>query len=460
VEPLGRDYFLQIAYRYSQSNTENLNSTYDLDAVSATLNPLQSRSTVRESRDQRFSLNIKSMREKYNYTIGLNIDPAVSTNKTYEPVDSLTMTDVPDGFSGRLPNNRGDSIVSVIDRDVINFSPTVNFNYLFGQRTNLRIDYSGNTTQPSAAQLRDYADYSDPQNTVIGNPELKSGYTHSLFGRFEKFVPASQLFYSVRVRGNMSFNDVGTMITIAPETGKRETRYENINGNWDANLMAMFNTPLRNKKFSLNTFLMTSYNNRRSYTNNVLNTMNTLSIRDRTGVNYRSDLFDAGISGSAAYNNTLNEVTPDRNMQTYDLGVMGTTTWYLPHNLSLNSDISWNGRRGYGDTFNKDETIWNASVTKQIFSRRTGTGSIRIKIYDILQKRKSINRTVGDNYIEDSESNILQSFFMCSFLYRFSIFPSGSGATQTDFEPERIYRNRDRSGGGGAGGGGGGRRGF
>jgi hypothetical protein len=465
VEPLGRNYFLQLAYRYNQSNTESLNSTYDLmsNGRDADLNPLQSRSTVRESRDQRFSLNIKSMREKYNYTIGLNIDPAVSTNRTHQPLEKVTIYGVPDGFSGRLPNLLGDSIVSTIDRDVINFAPTVNFNYLFGQRTNLRIDYSGNTTQPSAAQLRDYTDYSNPQNTVRGNPGLKSGYEHTLYGRFEKFVPASQMFYSVRLRGNMSFNDVGSMITIDPSTGRRETCYENINGNWDASMMGMFNTPLRNKKFSVNTFLMTSYNNRRSYTNSVLNTMNTFNIRDRFGINYRSDLFDAGVNGSINYANTLNEITPDKNMQTYDLGVMGVTTWYLPYKFSINSDIAWNGRRGYVGGFNLDETIWNASITKEIFSRRAGTGSIRVKIFDILQERKSISRTVGDNYIEDSESNILQSFFMCSLLYRFNIFPGGSAATQQDFEPERTYRNRERErerGSGGGGDGGGGRRPF
>jgi hypothetical protein len=455
VEPLGNNYFLQLAYRYNQSNTENLNSTYDIDAVAneATLNPLQSRSTVRESADQRFSLNLKSMRDKYNYTIGFNIDPAVSTNGTYQPTVWHSLTDLPDGFAGRLPNNLGDSIVSTIPRDIINFSPTVNFNYIFGQRTNLRIDYSGSTTQPSASQLRDYEDYSNPQNTVRGNPELKSGYRHSLSTNFDKFVPETQLFYTLRLRGNMSFNDVGSKTTIDSESGRRLTEYDNINGNWDVNIMGMGNAPLRNKKFSVNTFLSASYNNRRSYTNNVLNTMNTLNIRDRMGINYRSDLFDVGLGGSLNYSNSLNELVPDKNMQTYDFGMTGNTTWYLPFNWSVNSDISWNGKRGYSDGFNKEETIWNASVTKQLFNKKIGTGSIRLKIYDILQDRKSINRSVGDNYIEDSESNILQSFFMCSFIYRINIFPGGGSATERDFDPEREFRrNRDRNGGGGRGG--------
>jgi hypothetical protein len=446
VEPLGKEYFLQLAYRYSQSNTQNLNSTYDIDDDAgnlAELNALQSRSTVRESRDQRFSINIKSMHEKYNYTVGLNIDPAVSTNKTHQPTQPFTPGHVPDNFADRLPNFLGDSIVSTIDRDVTNFSPAINFNYIFGQRTNLRIDYSGTTTQPSASQLRDYTDYSNPQNTVTGNPGLKSGYQHSLNARFDKFVPESQLFYNFRARGTMSFNDVGSLVTIDPLKGTRATTYDNINGNWNANIMAMANLPLRNKKFSVNTFLSASYDNRRSYTNAVLNTMNTFGIRDRMGINYRSELFDLGAGGSLNYSDTRNELTPDNNMQTYDLGFTANTTWYLPLNFTINSDIAWNGRRGYGEGFNKNETMWNASITKQLFSRKAGTGSLRLKIYDILQDRKSINRSVGDNYIEDSMSTILPSFFMCSFIYRLNFFPGGS--SQKDFEP----RHGDPRGGGG-----------
>ncbi len=390
------------------------------------------------------------MHEKYNYTIGFNVDPSKSTNETLQPSYDFEQTEYyVHNYGDRLPNVLGDSIISTIEQNVVNFSPTVNFNYNFGQRTNLRIDYSGTTTQPTANQLRDYTDYSNPQNTVTGNPELKPGYRNNFSARFDKFVPTTQLFYNFRVGGNFSFNDVGSVTVINRETGVRATTYENLNGNWNANFMGMFNTPLKNKKFSVNNFLSASYQNRRNYTNALLNTVKTLNLSDRAGINYRSDLFDVGVGGSIGYMDVVNEIQPDNNQQTYDLGINGNTTWYLPKNFSINTDINWSGRRGYSEAvYNTNVTIWNASVTKQVFNKKFGTGSVRLKIYDILQQQKNISRRVTDGSIIDSETNNLQSFFMCTFIYRFNIFPGGGSATQEDFDQRRGGRDRDGGRGG------------
>ena len=458
VEPLGNNYFLQLAYRIEHSETKSTNSTYDLfpeqpelypflQPDTATIRANQSRSTIRNSVEQRYSLNFKSIREKYNYTIGLNVDPTNSNNKTVQPHASAITTEYPPlGFDGRLPNVMGDSIISEIAQDVLNFSPTVNFRYNFGDRTNLRVDYSGNTTQPSANQLRDYTDYSNPQNAVTGNPNLKPGYNNRLSARFENFISSRQLFYNFGLRGNLSMNDISSVVKIDPVTRNRETTYENINGNWDINGMGMFNMPLNNKRFSINNFLMASFRNQRGYTNELLNTMKSFTIRERAGVNYRSDLFDAGLNANVSYVNTINDVNPGRNLRTYDYGMMVTTTWYLPRNFTINSDISWNDKQGYSDGFNQSETIWNASVTKPIPIRIPGTISMRLKIFDILQDRKSISRSVGDNYVQDTRSNILQSFFLFSFIYKFNILPGGSSGNRENTDSSRENSQRREGG--------------
>lgn len=449
VEPLGNNYFLQLAYRISKSDLENINSTYDIipNTDTAVINNLQSRSTVRNTIEQRISLNLKSMREKYNFTVGLNIDPSYSNNKTHQPSAGYFYEElIPGDFDGRLQNVLGDSIVT-LKQNVINLSPNVNFVYNFGERTNLRIDYSGSTSQPTANQLN--GNPSNPQNIIEGNPNLKPGYTNTLSARFDKFVPDKQLFYNARLRGGFSMNDISSVITIDPTTSNRITRYENINGNWNVNFMAMFNMPLRNKKFSINNFFNTSYQNSKGYTNGLLNTMKTFNLRERAGINYRSDLFDVGLNGSFALMDTRNEINQNSNRRTYDYGITGLNTWYLPYNFTVNADITWNTKSGYSDGFNRDETILNASVTKQVFNKKAGTGSVRVKVFDILQDRKSISRSVGDNYIQDVESNSLQSFFLCSLIYRFNIFPAGSSAKSEDMEPSREYHRRQGGGGGG-----------
>lgn len=455
VEPIGNNNFIQLAYRFSQSNTKDINSTYLIDHFqenndpfliprdTATLSRRDSRSTSRAAYEQRFSLNFKSVRPKYNYTIGINIDPSYSINKTYQPEIETSFLLPYD--KDRLPNSMGDLPIDTIKQNVINFSPEINFNYLFGQRTNLRIDYSGRTTQPTSAQLQDYTDYSNPMNSVTGNPNLKPSYDNELTARFDKFIPESQMFYNFRLSGNFTVNDIGSYSVIDTTTGSRSSTYENINGNWRIDFRGGMNTPLRNKRFTVGNFLMGSYRNQKSYSNAVLNTMKTLNIRDRANVNYRSDLFDVGLNASIAYTNAVNEFQPNKNQQTYDYGVGGNMTWYLPYNITIDTDINWTGKSGYSKGYNKSETIWNASATKQLFNSRTGgTGSLRLKIFDILQDRKNISQTIGTDYTQDNESTTIKSFFMCSFIYRFSIFPSGSSASEKDMFPRGGGGGRNR----------------
>lgn len=455
VEPIGRNNFIQLVYRGTYDNTESINSTYNVyeNVPEAVLYGNQSRSTLRNSLTNRFSLAFKSVRQKFNYTVGMNIDPSSSKNRTYQPYDDQILTENmtvwEDGH--RLPNIMGDSLISEIKQNVFNLSPTINFNYLFGQRSNLRVDYEGNTNQPSAAQLRDFTDESDPMNVTKGNPDLKPGYTNELRIRFNKFVPESQLFYNFNLFGNLSFNDI-TSVTTLNSDGSRLSTYKNINGNWDIGLMGGFNTPLRNKKFTIGNFIRTSYNNRKSYSNDLENTQKDLQITDGIRFNFRCDLFDVGTNLSLGYRKVTNEIRPENNLETYNWGIGGNTTWYLPYQITLASDINWTKRNGYADGFNISETMWNASASKQLFNKRYGVGTFKITIYDILQNRSNIsggNTTNGYNY---TRSTVIPSYFMCSFIYKFTIFPKGSSATEGDVRGERRWEG-PRGGGGRSGGG-------
>ncbi|MDR1369864.1 MAG: outer membrane beta-barrel protein [Dysgonamonadaceae bacterium] len=468
VEPIGRNNFIQAVYRGTYDNTESINSTYNIYEndiyeshafTEAVLYGNQSRSTLRNSLTNRFSLAFKSVRQKFNYTVGMNIDPSSSGNKTYQPYNDQILTEnlIAWGEDRRLPNIIGDSLISEIKQNVFNLSPTINFNYLFGQRSNLRIDYEGQTNQPSANQLRDYIDESDPMNITKGNPNLKPGYTSEFRARFNKFVPESQMFYNVNLSGNMSINDIASVTTLK-ENGGRETTYKNINGNWNVMFMGGFNTPLKNKKFTIGNFVRTSYANQKSYSNDRENTQKNLMMGDNLRFNFRCSLFDIGTNFSLNYRKVTNEISPQNNLETYDWGIGGNTTWYLPRNITLASDITWTKRNGYADGFNVSETMWNASASKQLFNKRYGAGTFKITIYDVLQDRNSIsggNTTNGYNY---TRSNVIPSYFTCSFIYKFTIFPKGSAATETDVRGERRWEGPGGGGGGrGPGGGGPGR---
>jgi hypothetical protein len=407
VEPLGRNNFLQATYSYSRRQQEALKYTYAPDGSGEynVLDTAYSKSYRNDFSSQRASLSFKAQREKYNYTLGMNLDPSYSKSENFV----------------------GDEILSSLSRSVVNLSPMAQFNYIFSRQSNLRVNYNGRTSQPSMTQLQPVADVSNPNNTVIGNPDLSPRYVNDLSIRFQKFLPEQQTAFMLMVNADYTVNDIVSDVTNI-SSGIRRTTYANVNGNYGGNLRFMMNTPLKNKKFTVNSMSMVSYSNGNAFIDGEKSNNKNLVLMERAGIDFRSDIIDLGINGNVRYNNSKYTLQPDNNQNTFNYGVGGTTIIYLPLSFKLESDVTYSTNSGYSDGFQQKEVMWNASASKSFLKGNQGT--LRFKIYDILQQRSNISRNVTATGYTDSEYNTLNSYFMVHFIYRFSIFKGG--ATSAD----------------------------
>lgn len=419
VEPIGHNNFIQATYSISQRKQEALKNVYnqDADGIYNVLDSAYSQSYRNNFISQRASLSFKSQWAKFNYTIGLNLDPSYSSSENFV----------------------GDTTLSKITRKVVNLSPMAQFNYMFDKRTNLRIMYNGRTSQPSMTQLQPVADISDPTNITIGNPDLNPRYTNNVFIRFQQFTPEKQRAFMIMANGSYIINDIVSYTSYNQETGVKTTTYKNVNGNYSGNVRMMLNTPLKNKKFSINSMTMASFANSNGYINEEKNTNRNLILSERGGIDFRSSYLDLGVNGNIRYNATSNSLQKENNQNTFNYGAGGYTTIYLPLNFKIESDVNWSTNSGYGDGFKQNEVLWNASASKSFLKNNQGT--LRFKIYDILQQRSNISRSVTASYIQDSEYNTLGSYFMVHFIYRFSIFKGGASASDVK-TPGRSGRGR------------------
>ena len=407
VEPLGRNNFLQATYSFNQQNQTSLKDSYTIDENGAytVLDTAYSKSYRNNYINQRASLSFKAERGKYDYTIGMNVDPSYSKSESFIK----------------------DTTLSALSRTVVNFSPMIRFNYRFSKQSNLRINYKGSANQPSMTQLQPVDDVSDPLNTIRGNPNLNPSYVNNLNIRFHNFKPESQRAFMFMLNGGYTLNDIVSKTTYEGNSGKKLTTYENIDGNWNTNARVMFNMPLKNKKFSVNSMTFLSYNNSNGYIDAAKNTNKHVMAQERASLNFRSDLIDLTLNGGIRYSGVTNSVQAeaDQNIFNYDLG--GSTTVHLPLGFQLESDINYATNSGYTAGFEQNEILWNASASKQFLKNNQGT--IRIKMYDILNQRSNISRNVTANYTQDTEYNTLSSYFMVHFIYRFSIFKGGATAS-------------------------------
>ena len=413
VEPIGKSYFLQLAYQYSQNRSESDKDTRSQDEEGnyTVLDSLYSKRLENNFVRQELEVNFKSVREKYDYMIGFSMQPSSSRSKTFIGSDMI--------YDGK--------------QDVINYAPMAQLNYRWSRTHNLRIRYFGNTEQPSVSQLSPVVDVSDPLNISYGNPDLKPSFEHRFNIRYQQSNPEKASSLAAFVNAGYMTNDIVSSTVTNVITGRKETTYRNVAGNWNANGRVMVNVPLKNIKFSIFSMSFASYNHTNGFSNNEKNVNRRATLAEVLGLNYRSDQFDFAIRGNVNYNNVTNSLEGQQNQNYLNYGGNARAAIYLPWDLTLESDVNYATNSGYADGFEQNEWLWNASLQKTLFKQKNGT--IRFKIYDILQQRSNISRSVTSNYIRDTTTNTLTSYFMVHFIYRFNIFKGG--ATQSDMMPER-----------------------
>lgn len=97
-----------------------------------------------------------------------------------------------------------------------------------------------------------------------------------------------------------------------------------------------------------------------------------------------------------------------------------------PHEFEFQSDFSYRILRGYGSGYNDDYVRWNLSVGKNIKSF-----NITLTAQDLLDSAKSLRRTVQDDYVQNSYTNVLGRRIILSFTWNFGkMDASKSGAAQ------------------------------
>lgn len=420
VEPLGSNNFLQLAYtfRNNRSASDKDTRSQDADGNYTVLDKAYSKSLENNFTHHEVELNFRSQREKYNYLLGFSVQPSDSHSKTFI----------------------GDSIIDNRPQRVVNYAPMARFDYQWSKQRNLRLYYDGRTNQPSVAQLSPVVDISDPLNITYGNPDLKPSFDHRFRVRYRDFDPkksSAVLFFG---GFNYTLNDIVSDTKTDVATGRKEATYTNASGSWNANGRFILNQPLKNIKFSFFSMSYGRYAEGSAFVNNEKNLSKTTNLSEVLGLNYRSDAFDFSIRGRASYSTIKNSLQASQNQEYFNYGASANTTVYLPYDFSIESDINYLTNSGYSAGFEQDEVLWNASISKQFLKQKNAT--LRFKIYDILQDRSNISRSVTSNYIRDTTTNTLTSYFMFHFVYRFNIFKGG--ITQEEMMESERNRHRRR----------------
>lgn len=452
TEPLGdpaKGNFLTVAYRASMrwNNADKHVSQLDADAMDPqdpfryTLSdgiydvprplypdgaePVTMADLSSEYRYKYFNQDIrvgyKRVTKFYNLDIGLSLVPQMSS--------SMELTG---------------SKLSIPERWVWNFAPYMRARIKWSGQRSLHLFYRGNSSQPSMAQLQPVPDTSDPLNIVVGNPDLDPSFTHNLMLRFQDFNVENQRSIMLMANLSLTQNSIVSRTDYDLTTGARTTTYQNVNGVWSARLMNMFSMPFGNKAWTFSNNLFLNFNQRVGFiatqTGNgglaSRNRSQSLMFNEAFTIAYRPQNLELSLRPHWQVQRTWNTVTTNAQSQlTHNYGALFNATYNAPFGLVLSTDVDWTQTTGYANGYDTKQWMWNAQIAYEFLHGRSAT--VALKVYDILQQKNNVQRTVTANYIDDTMYNSLTRYFMLTFTYRFNTFGSGNQTAGRERGPGR-----------------------
>jgi uncharacterized membrane protein YgcG len=375
---------------------------------------------------------IDSLSNVYNYAftesrIALNY----RINKTKFNM-SFGVTAVPTNLEGTRVSQGNIST----DRDYFNLIPIARFQYMWSRQQRFSINYSGNPSEPAFNQIQPVRDVSNPQNPVVGNPDLKPSFRHTVNAQYNNYISNSRLNLSANVSSSVINNQIVNnnvripdIVTLYNADGtpqlntdgsikqitsfKNETRFLNLNGTYNVNANYNIAKQLADRKYNLSLNGNVSYNHNVSITDNVQSFVTIWRLNQRFGPRINPNEF-VEINPYIAYDitRTFFEVRPDQNtnIRTTAMAVDGRFFFLKERTLNVGYNASKNFVKGLSNNITRNPLIINASFEKDFFAKRSLT--LSLQVFDILKQNNFINQETTANTVTNTRTNALSRYFM------------------------------------------------
>ncbi len=296
-----------------------------------------------------------------------------------------------------------------------------NFNYRFSDKASIYSGYRLENEPPNLNQLQPFQDVSDPLNTVTGNPNLEPTNRHNFYGGYNAYDWQKKSgFYSYL---NMSFdnNQVVSRTTVDPETLKRITTFANVNGGY--NIGANLNLSktikldsLKNLNYDIgiygNVRRNINFNNEVQYESNVRAATPSLGLRFTW-----KEVMEFRPRYRLTFTQNTYDIPEFDNIDFLRHNLDLRLTTYLPKNFEWRNDVDFSYNPNVADGFQKSVWFWNSTLA---YSMLKDKATLTLKVYDLLKQNNNARRVATNNYIQDSQSTVLQQYFMLSFSWKFN----------------------------------------
>ena len=395
-EQISKRRSLEFNYAFNKRFIQNDKETFDVTGNTKTM--VDSLTNIYENiyTTNRFGVNFRTTQKKYNYSVGLAVQPATIESNS---------------FTGNNINFK---------QDIVNFFPVVRLAYNFSKSRSFNLNYNGNTAQPTYQQLQPVYDYSNRQNIVIGNPDLRPEFTNTFSMRYNNFDFISGNVFFSNISASFAKDKIVSNV-IPKGFGLQETRYLNAGGYYNVNAFYTISKPIQNRKYVFNYGGTANYNNNISFLNFAKNIGTNWLISQRFSMDYKLKKW---LETSGGVNYTLNDakysLTPTANSVIKVWNLTQSSRLFFKNDFILSYDLDKTINTGYTDNVTANPLIINTTLEKQFLKKKNA--SVKLQAFDLLNENINVNRSVTAFSITDTRANRLGRYFMMSLVFRFSKF--------------------------------------
>jgi len=425
TEPIGKKGQLQINYSPSYSKNKADQQTFRFDPT------VEKYSRFDTSLSNKFNNTTTTNNGGVSYRLGTSRDNQFSVGVNIQ--------------HSRLESDRIFPTTTQVDQSFTTLLPNLMWRKKISLHSSFNIFYRANTNFPSVTQLQDVVNNSNPLRVSSGNPDLKQSYTHFLSGRYtftntqkgqsffaNIFLQTAQDYIS-NATYRPVFGDSLIQKGITLKEGSQLTKPVNLDGYKSLRSFFTYSMPVKFIKSNLNLSTGFIY----SKLPGLINYLETKTdnYTYNVGVVVASNIseyVDFNLSYNANFNTVKSSVQDQDDKYInqsagLQLNLLSKKGWFIQNDLS---NQSYSGLAG---GYNQSYWLWNAAIGKKFLKNKTG--ELKLSAFDLLKQNQSVVRTVQENYIEDSQSKVLQQYFMLTFTYSLKNFGK---------PPVRNFQRRDR----------------
>jgi hypothetical protein len=327
-------------------------------------------------------------------------------------------------------------ITNEFERTFEAFTPRVFFRYNWGQN-NIRLFGRRRNGLPSANQLNDAIDNSNPLSIRQGDSRLDQEMNNYLWANYNYFDTETNLNFFTQLNASFTENTIGNITRVfARDTtiengldvgaGSQFLTYGNLGESYSVNISSGLSKQIELLQSNANLSLNYSHSENPS----IINGADNINNNDNIGVGLRlssniSENVDFTFNFSPSYNITTNTAGAIPENDYWKNSLSGNINLLFWDGFVLRSDVSYTAFDGLGEGFDQQFAIWNGSIGYKFLEK--DAAEISLYVFDILGQNQSINRNITETLISDESNNTLSQYVMLNFNYRIRNTASSGG---------------------------------